>query len=698
MQKRPLSELLPYLIPANPQCSIIVLKDSSLMASFEIDGLDTDSAGTDEINFLSQRVSQAGFSLANLPVTVTWTVKRVETHDWPGMKMPEPISQLIDDHHHRDFKNGRNYINRHFVTVIMGTKIGTSRFQERVNAMVTHGYSMPEAIYTAVRTMLSSKFAFAYTAEELEMANQRFEDVLSAFSDLLARVSPRRIKGDEYLALLHSISSPLNSFKQDGVRPIKGFLDDYLGESSIHVGGKLLRVEGEVDGYVSAVSIKGWPSRTYPDMGKPGMIETILMLPGEITISQTFRVASKEDSRSHLKYIRQFNEMLTYPLFTYVMSAFNGGQMNEDRADPVRAQAAIDATYGIAELDAGNTSYGWYNFTVLCASDEAEHVEKMTDWVLRTLRNCNMIAVREKPHLLSSFAGTIPGNASYIARWSFLETQNMADFAPVRGIRSGEKDNKFLSEQTHKRCRALTVLTTDKNTPFYFNFHSLDLGHAFVVGPAGAGKTTFMNFLLSQYTKYGSRVIIFDKDHSCKISTILHGGTYIDMSPGASRVTLNPILLIGDEKHWGFVAKWIEGLITSRGYILTSSDERDIFTSIRNVAANRDKSYWRLMTIYSQLPRNLQDHLDPWVGDKPNAKYFDNIEDNLLLGDFTGIEMGGLMQDVRISSAFLDYVFYRIWMVLDDQVSIIPTIIYIEECWFFMDNPAFEEKIKDYSL
>ena len=50
MQKRPLSELLPYLIPANPQCSIIVLKDSSLMASFEIDGLDTDSAGTDEID------------------------------------------------------------------------------------------------------------------------------------------------------------------------------------------------------------------------------------------------------------------------------------------------------------------------------------------------------------------------------------------------------------------------------------------------------------------------------------------------------------------------------------------------------------------------------------------------------------------------------------------------------------------------
>jgi len=35
-------------------------------------------------------------------------------------------------------------------------------------------------------------------------------------------------------------------------------------------------------------------------------------------------------------------------------------------------------------------------------------------------------------------------------------------------------------------------------------------------------------------------------------------------------------------------------------------------------------------------------------------------------------------------------------MVLDDQVSIIPTIIYIEECWFFMDNPAFEEKIKDW--
>ncbi len=696
MSSRNLSELLPFLIPANPSGSIVINKDSSLMASFEIDGLDTNSSGIDEINFLSERVAQAGRNLADQPVVIYWTVKRVKTDDWTGMPMPDTISQLIDDNRRHDYYQGNNFINRHYVTITMGTKLGSSRFQEKINVMVSNGYSMAEAIYNATRSMISNKFAFAYTAQELEMANFQFEEILSSFIDPIDRIHPRRIIGDEYLLFLHSCSSPLNAFKQDKIKPFQTFLDEYLGESDIHLGGKLLRIEGENEGYLSAVSVKGWPSHTFPDMGESGLIETLLLLPSELTISQVFKIASKDDSKTHLKYIRQFNEMLTYPFMTYLMSAFNGGHMNEDRANPIRAQAATDATYGLAELDSGTTSYGWYNFTILCANEKPDTVERMTEFVIKTLRNYNMVAVREKLHLLSAFAGSIPGNHSHLARWSFLETNNMADFAPIRGVKSGDRINKYLTEQLKKNCKAVTVLNTDKNTPFYFNFHYTDLGHTFVVGPPGAGKTTFMNFLLSQYRKYDSRVIIFDKDNSCKVATILQGGAYIDMSPGKTTVTMNPIALIGEEKHWQFVASWIEGIMCSRGYKFTSQDEKDLFIAIKSTAANNDQTYWRLMTIHSLLPNHLGALLDAWVGDKPLAKYFDNIEDNLSLGDFTGMEMGAIMQDVRASSAFLDYVFYRIWMVLDSQEKLKPTIIYIEECWFFMDNPAFEDKIKDW--
>jgi len=694
---RPLSELVPWLIPL-ADGAIIANKDSSLMATFEITGIDTDIAQISDVNWLAENVQRAMMGLSDFPITVWFTARRSETEEWPGLTMPDPVSQLIDDERHESFLAGENFVNRAFITLMSTPQVGLEKFKERVNNFVREGEPMVKAIFYSAMSMISKKYAFAYTGKELDQAVEQFNGVLSSFEDRLSKISPRRLVGDEYYAFLNGMASPLNGFKSKTMKMPNGygFLDQMVGQSTIDVWGKLLQIEGQQSGFVSAQSVKGWPSATYPDMGMSGLTESILSIPGEVTISQIFRVSPKDKTVRYLKGIRQYNELLSYPILQYILSAFNGGNMNPDRGNQSRINAAAQANSGLTEAQSGHAMYGWYNYTVTAAGPTAEITEEMDRDISKAFTHYGMTSVREKLHLLSAFAGTMPGNANHVARWAFLRSDNVADFAPVRGAYAGDKVNKFLTEQTGKECPAVTVLNTSKNTPYNFNFHVGDLAHTFVVGPAGAGKSSFVNFLISQWRKYGSRVVIFDKDHSCRIATILQGGKYIDMKPGSKNISINPFSLVTNEEHHEFLAKWVEGLITSRGYRMTTQDELAVASAIKGVAADENPEHHRLMTCCALLPEDLQVYLYPWIGDQPMAAYFDNVEDNLDLADFTAIEMGALMENQRVSSAFLDYVFYRLWMVLNNQEMPVPTIIYIEECWFFMSNEAFEQKIRDW--
>lgn len=196
-----------------------------------------------------------------------------------------------------------------------------------------------------------------------------------------------------------------------------------------------------------------------------------------------------------------------------------------------------------------NRSYGYYNCTVVSYGDSEEEADGTLRLVNQVLQRRGYMLVRETMHLLSAYAGTMPGQWGELVRWHFVSSANLADLAPVRTLGIGQQTNEYFREQRGDGIEqpALTVLATEFNTPYYFNFHQGDLAHGLVIGPSRTGKSSFMNFLLSQFQKYEPCVtIIFDKDYSCKIPTLLQGGDHIDMSMNAEGdVKLNPRIFSG---------------------------------------------------------------------------------------------------------------------------------------------------------
>lgn len=165
---------------------------------------------------------------------------------------------------------------------------------------------------------------------------------------------------------------------------------------------------------------------------------------------------------------------------------------------------------------------------------------------------------------------------SYVGSCEYLKHLG---FSSCPNAQYWQQDKSILQRAIRTKNPPLTVLNTEFAIPYYFNFHQGDLAHTLVVGPSRTGKSTFDNFLISQFQKYAPcHTFIFDKDYSCRIPTILQGGTHVDIAGDhTNSISINPLILLENPDDWPWLAKWLEILITARGYEITAEDEREIW-------------------------------------------------------------------------------------------------------------------------
>lgn len=715
-ETRGFAELLPYMTLITD--GVVVCKDSGLLATFEIQGKDLDSISDAEISVLLGHIETAFYPLRIAPWKVWFTLKRFQTDAYPGGFEDAPdapmIAHMLDQNHKEYFSMQASYATKAYVSFYLASGVSNSSnsfmdritmFIKRTGMMLSDGGGILSSVWTGLRAAFSSRYAFAYKAHELQSAIEEFEKTISGCTSILQGLGLTRLKGPEFLGFLRSMSSGYANPDQ----PVKinedwdWFLDSLLPDSRMDVGTDTIRLG---DNLVSALSIKEWPGNTDPDL-----IQALMQVNTELTFSSSFGFMSNDEAKGFISGVKSYAEITKHKLVTYFAGAISGNQPGDDKANRNSLDIIEDATEAERAVDAGEYAFGLMNLTMLVQQRIEENseeglrqaqamLENNTDSVRKTLSTIYPGIIREELHLLGAWSATLPGQWYEPVRWSFMHTGNLADSAPVLLLSEGERENKYLTEQTGRKQSALTVLPTPYNTPFYFNFHHGALGHTFVVGPSRSGKSVFMNFLISQWFKYSPcRVIIFDKDYSCRINTLMHDGEYFDLKEGAG-IKLNPILLVNDRQNWSFLVGWISDLISYRGHVITSEDEKAIRNALENVASLEDDSEKRLFSIYINLPEALRIHLDAYVDNGQLAHYFDNKEDKFALSTITAFEMGDIMQNKQVASAFVDYAFYRIMKTIRENIKpgqpVIPTMIYLEECWFLFEDERFREKVRDW--
>lgn len=678
----PFQDLLPWMEQIRPD--MVLNKDGGLLVCYRMPGIDVENLQDSDKDRYAGLIEHA-MRVFNERVTVWWTVDRRRTTQYTDGVMPDEISTFINDIWRKEFSSGNQYENTHFLSILFSPETGATGFMDKIGYYSTRkNYGLIKSIYKAALASFFRSQAFAFDAEKLTVDMERFDDLMAAFDETIRDAGLRRLEDEELLGFLHRRTNPANNQKKVRKQRIAGYLDSYLPDNTLYVGHNALLFESDELRYASAVSVKDWP-----EVSTPGMLDSMLGVPGEITISQCFMYVDQEEAKKFIDGIRKHNVNTSKSMFTYLKETFTNTE--SDKIDESKLYKAQDAMDAMNNLTIHNRQFGYYNLSIIAYGETRKECEETMKAVTSNLRQKGFLVVRETLHLLSAWAATLPGQWSQLVRTFFLHTGNMADLSPLWSRQTGPIDNAYLTEQTGTPCSALTTLSTEFATPFYFNFHNGDLAHTIVVGPSRTGKSVFLNFLMSQFGKYSPcRRIIFDKDYSCKIPTLLQGGSHIDMS-GSSAVKLNPLSLLGDRAHWPFLMQWVENLLTSRGYEFKADDELSVSAAFEKVSV-LPKSLWQLRSLHGVLPLKLREELAPWITDGANAQYFDNEEDEFNLGDFTCIEVGTLFMNKRLSSLFLEYAFYRIKIGLDGR----PTVIELEEAWLMLSDDNFTKRINDW--
>ncbi len=697
---RSFGELLPWFGQVSP--GLVLCKDGSLLAGFAFSGDDVEGK---EDFAADQRIDLLQTALRTLPDRCTlWTVQeRRFTSGYLHNEFSNPVARVIDKQWEQGCAQRRNarltqtmFLNYNF------PNRSEALFEAIGSALRENDGRVLPALTQLIRQRMTERGAMARIRGQLgEMAHE-FEKVIGAFAGVVDRaIGFDRLQDGDLLGALYSranlgsTAGPVDPPQLDQL----AYLNSLLAADDVDRQHDLFRFKGPSRTvWVGAISTTGTPKRAHSNH-----VDSLMALDCEYVLCQSFRVLDRMAAEKDIQDAEMFYRSEVKSVLTRVAERLF--DVESDKVNTGNLTLADDAQEALVELTAGDVTYGYYNMTVLALGDTQRQAESAVDLLGSSLRASGYTVVRERQGLLSAVLTTFPGNSNATLRWKLASTANLADLAPIRTISTGEETHPLFSRILKRDVPPLCRFVTPYGITYDFNPHEGDLGHTAVVGGAGAGKTTLMTLLIAQFRKYNpSQTFIFDKDYSLMAATVLLGGKHIDMGPKGKRRNMNPVRVMMDNGDDSRLRQWIEVLIGAGGNTVSAQESSSLNAAIQQLRKSHPIS-WKLSGLYALVAGQNQElalKLAPYVdrteeeGDYnagSHAGYFDNQDDDFGLTNMVGMECGGMLDDPKVASPFMDYAFYCIERALDGMT---PTMIYVEEAWYMLSNPAFVSKMEDW--
>ena len=709
LEGAPLAEVITWLVPLNDH--VMLCKDGTMLAALRIGGLDRDSTSVSEMDALREQMLYTAQRLGNETPILGWHVRRRRTTVYPKGVFPDPVSRHMDHLMHQDFLKKVQYINEHIITFALPAAGSGAKLMEHIAREQDRGsgaMGVISALITAAKSAFGSN-PFPYESPaELAPDLDRFEKALDAFISASKTLKLHLLTGDDLGGFLRRSTSvvldldtrcplPLPVYFGDEVLPVGNVDNSYSDVLVFEHSGKRQ--------FAQCLSID---LRLLKRPLTMMLLDGLMGVPCEFTMAHVFVTLNKNRGAGEARAFAAYYAARKYSWKQILAAAVGRGELDESQSKKSRANASDEAEEVKELVEEGQEVLGDYYGVVMVHADDMDALNEAVRVVNEILNTAQLNPRLEGLHKFSSFCATIPGSHAQVARWQKITQENFIDLCPSRTVGDGALVNRDLSQKLGAQCEALIAFSTLAGTVFYYTGYVGQLGHELLLGPSRTGKTVIGILEWTQFRKYpGVRVLVFDKDYSCRPAIYLQGGRYIDFTPEkATGHCLSPIAALmksGDLTHIEFVVSWIEMLPQARGYKPTSKDRQDIERSVRSTAAAgaRDPSLLRLGQVVARLPQDteLAQALNMWVGDAAYGRYFDNPRDDFDVDHLVGVEMGSVLTHAELAGPLMAYAFYRVEAALrrlGGNETPVPTLIYVPECWFFLANPVFTARLENW--
>jgi type IV secretion system protein VirB4 len=625
----------------------LITRDSLLMQTLHLRGFPFETASDEELNYRKSVREVLLRSAASSRLVIYHHVVRRRVQPQTAAAPKNAFCRQLD-HAWKDRLSGRNlYQNDIFLTLVRRPLQGGAGLLERLLKRPGHS---PENVERELRQLHALREMFISALAPYEPRTLALYDGCSGQCSELA----------EFLSLL------LNGIAAPALLPT-GELSHALGARRLHFGFDTLEFAPfatQPATFGAMVSLKEYPFRTMP-----GMLDGVLRLPFEMVLTESFAFVEHQVSLSRMNL------------------ALRRLRAADDDAISLRREL------GAAKDDAaaGRAAYGEHHLSILAKAPSLDDLDSAVADVQSAIAETGAIAVREDVNLEPAFWAQFPGNLNFVARKALISAANFSSLAsfhnhPIGHARSAHWGN------------AITVLETTSFGPYYFNFHSGDLGNFTVIGPSGSGKTALLAFLLAQAERLEPRIAYFDKDRGAESFIRALNGHYDVIAP-AEPTGFNPLALPDNGETRAFLGEWIAELLSHGGRPLMAEDRAIIADALdanfTQAPAHRRLRFLRELFRGVRRPSadDLAARLAPWCEGGEHAWLFDNPFDRLDLSNrIVGFDMTRLLDSRITRTPTMMYLFHRIEQRLDGT----PAIIVVDEGWKALDDDAFVRRIKDW--
>lgn len=635
-------------------------KDGSMQLSMSYYGPDRDSTISEQLSLMTERLNTLFMGFGSSWVFYFEAQRKHSRSYDTDVYFPDDVTKAIDIERKNLFSSGFHFESNYFITC---NWLPPKDRVERVKEFLIEGKEHKEI-------------------DIMERADdfiEQIEKVISAYRSVGVPIVLMNMS--ETLSYLHSTVS--TGWRKINVPQKPLLLDHYLYDEPLYGGlePKLGRKHFRI---ISPL--------TFPNNTIFGMFYSLNSLNFTYRWVTRFCFLSKQDSLSELDSIQRGWKGKMKSLMSTVKDLIYDRDSSVD-INKNAAEKFNEVADAISACEADRTRYGFYTMSIMVSDRDADRADEKAKIVRQQLVDVGLTAKIEELNSVDAWLGMVPGNIGNNVRHPVISTANLVHMIPLSSVWPGPETNR------HLKGPALLYTQTYGNTPFRLNLHIGDVGHAIILGPTGAGKSVHLNMIAASFRKYrNARIFIFDKGGSSKILTYGVGGQFYDLGSEESTLQFQPLAHVDDEMERQWALEWLCDYIREENIEINPDLKGMIRNSLGSLAAMPED----LRTITAFID-NLQDKTlktafsalslaDEEGNPGEYGKMFDANKDSLSISDWQTFEMEKLMNTKAIVGPTLMYIFHRIEQSLTGD----PTIIILDECWVFFDNPMFAEKIREW--
>lgn len=622
--------------------SVVALDTGALMVMFKVDGRSFETADVADVNQWHNKLNTVWRNLADERLAVWSHIVRREVDHYPEGDFSSAFARDLDSKYRARVTKTKLFVNDLFMTLVLHPGGGA---QDK--ALKLLGLSQERQVSEAENLKL-----LLTRAGELEQH--------------LGSYGPQRLKTYEHKGLMFSAPMEALHLIMTGrslrVPLVKGHLGNATYSSRVIFGRDALEIrEPGASQFAGMLGIKEYPATT-----KPGLWNDLLKVNFPFVCSQSFTFMSKSAARSIME--RKQNQMT----------------QSKDRAGS--QVAAIDDA--LDDLVSNRFVMGEHQFSLLVYGQTLEELDKHVSISRAKLADSGMVVAREDLAIEGAFWSQFPGNFSRRVRPGAITSKNFAGLTPLHTYPAGRPFGNHWGP-------AVAMLRTSAQSPYYFNFHTADIGHTFICGPSGSGKTVVQNFMLAQLEKLGAQMVFIDKDRGAEIFVRASGGVYLSLKNGAptgfapfKALDLTPGNVV-------FLTNLLRVLVTPPDRELTVQEQRAISDAVQALAPMprhlRSLSALRIL-LGQRDAEGIGARLEKWTRGHPLGWVLDNDEDEISLSArILGFDMTEFLDNDEVRPAIMMYLLHRISGLVDGRRLVLD----IDEFWKALADESFRSLAVD---